>query len=97
MPSWHWVLLLIFQTSLNLQRRKFFPEFGEDIQLDKPMPELGGLSIKDAIAAFTGEFLVSLTDVKMPDPSSMGGFPGGPDADPFGGNDAPRSQSIRRP
>jgi hypothetical protein len=47
------------------------------------------LSIKDAIASFTGEFLVSLTDVKMPDPSSMGGFPGGPDADPFGGNDAP--------
>ena len=74
---------------VEFAEKEILPEFGEDIQLNEPMPELGGLSIKDAIASFTGEFLVSLTDVKMPDPSSMGGFPGGPDADPFGGNDAP--------
>ena len=82
---------------VEFAEKEILPEFGEDIQLDKPMPELGGLSIKDAIAAFTGEFLVSLTDVKMPDPSSMGGFPGGPDADPFGGNDAPEANPFGDP
>ena len=74
---------------VEFAEKEILPEFGEDIQLNEPMPELGGLSIKDAIASFTGEFLVSLTDLKMPDPSSMGGFPGGSDADPFGDNDAP--------
>ena len=74
---------------VEFAEKEILPELGEDIQLNEPMPELGGLSIKDAIASFTGEFMVSLTDVKMPDPSSMGGFPGGPDADSFGGNNAP--------
>ena len=70
---------------VEFAEKEILPEFGDDIKLNEPMPELGNLSIKDAISAFTGEFMVSLTDVKMPDPSSMGGFPGGPDsANPFG-------------
>ena len=87
------ILVLGFAFDLSkfveFAEKEILPEFGEDIQLNEPLPELGGLSIKDAIGSFTGEFLVSLTDVKMPDPSSMGGFPGGPDAVPFGGNDSP--------
>ena len=69
---------------VEFAEKEILPEFGDDIKLNEPMPELGNLSIKDAISAFTGEFMVSLTDVKMPDPSSAGGFPGGPDSDPFG-------------
>jgi hypothetical protein len=67
--------------------KELLPEFGEDIKLDEAMPELGGLTIRDAISSFTGEFLASITDVKMPDPASMGGFPGGPgvaEDNPFG-------------
>ena len=67
-------------------------EFGEDIKLDEAMPELGGLTIRDAISSFTGEFLASITDVKMPDPAAMGGFPGGPggtEENPFGGDTSP--------
>ena len=75
---------------IELAEKEIIPEFGDDIKLNEPMPELGGLSIKDAIASFTGEFMVSLTDVKMPDPGAGGAFPGGPPMDaqpgenPFG-------------
>ena len=72
--------------------KELLPEFGEDIKLDEAMPELGGLTIRDAISSFTGEFLASITDVKMPDPAAMGGFPGGPggtEENPFGGDTSP--------
>ena len=72
--------------------KELLTEFGEDIKLDEAMPELGGLTIRDAISSFTGEFLASITDVKMPDPASMGGFPEGPDVaedNPFGGDASP--------
>ena len=72
--------------------KELLPEFGEDIKLDEAMPELGGLTIRDAISSFTGEFLASITDVKMPDPASMGGFPGGPgvaEENPFGDDASP--------
>ena len=75
---------------IEFAEKEIIPEFGDDIKLNEPMPELGGLSIKDAIGAFKGEFLVSLTDVKMPDPGAGGAFPGGPPMDaqpgenPFG-------------
>ena len=70
--------------------KELLPEFGEDIKLDEAMPELGGLTIRDAISSFTGEFLASITDVKMPNPASMGGSPGGPgvaEGNPFGDDD----------
>ena len=70
--------------------KELLPEFGEDIKLNEAMPELGGLTMRDAISSFTGEFLASITDVKMPDPASMGGFPGGPstaEENPFGDDD----------
>ncbi|MBT3667088.1 MAG: DUF4836 family protein [Opitutae bacterium] len=72
--------------------KEILPEFGDDIKLDEAMPELGGLTIRDAISSFTGEFLASLTDVKMPDPAAVGGIPGGPGAseeNPFGDDAAP--------
>tara|TARA_B100000035_G_scaffold131448_1_gene111719 strand:- start:2853 stop:5012 length:2160 start_codon:yes stop_codon:yes gene_type:complete len=72
---------LDLQKFVEIAEKEVLPEFGDDIKLNEPMPELGGLSIRDAIGAFKGEFLVSLTDVKMPDPGSMGGFPGGPPMD----------------
>jgi len=79
---------------VEIAEKEILPEFGNDIKLNEPMPELGGLSIRDAIGAFKGEFLVSLTDVKMPTPGAGGGFPGGPsmdgpggDANPFGDPD----------
>ena len=79
---------------VEIAEKEILPEFGDDIKLNEPMPELGGLSIRDAIGAFTGEFMVSLTDVKMPTPGAGGGFPGGPsmdgpggDANPFGDSD----------
>ena len=59
---------------IELAEKEIIPEFGDDIKLNEPMPELGGLSIKDAIASFTGEFMVSLTDVKMPDSGAGGAF-----------------------
>ena len=68
---------LDLQKFINYAEKEILPEFGDDIKLDQPVDELGGLSIRDAINAFTGEFLISLTDVKMPDPSSMSSFPGG--------------------
>jgi hypothetical protein len=71
---------------VEFAEKEIIPEFGDDIKLDDPMPELGGLSLRDAISAFKGEFLVSLTDVKMPSPGAGGGFPGG-DANPFGDPD----------
>jgi hypothetical protein len=72
--------------------KELLPEFGDDIKLDEAMSELGGLTIRDAISSFTGEFLASITDVKMPDPAAMSGFPGGPGAseeNPFGGTTPP--------
>ena len=79
---------------VEIAEKEILPEFGDDIKLNEPMPELGGLSIRDAIGAFKGEFLVSLTDVKIPTPGAAGGFPGGPsmdgpggDANPFGDPD----------
>ncbi len=77
---------------VEFAEKEILPEFGDDIKLNEPMPELGDLSIKDVISSFTGEFMVSLTDVKMPDPASMGGFPGGPDVaedNPFGDDASP--------
>ena len=71
-------------------------EFGiGKVNLDEPIDELGGLTVRDAISSFTGEFLLSLTDVKMPAPGAGGGFPGGPTTDgvpgasPFGGPNPP--------
>jgi hypothetical protein len=72
--------------------KELLPEFGDDIKLDEAMSELDGLTIRDAISSFTGEFLASITDVKMPDPATMSGFPGGPGAseeNPFGGTTPP--------
>ena len=72
--------------------KELLPEFGEDIKLDEAMPELGGLTIRDAISSFTGEFLASITDVKMPGPAAMGGFPGGAggaEENPFGSDTSP--------
>ena len=72
--------------------KELLPEFGEGIKLDEAMPELGGLTIRDAISSFTGEFLASITDVKMPDPAAMGGFPGGAggaEENPFGSDASP--------
>ena len=72
--------------------KELLTEFGEDIKLDEAMPELGGLTIRDAISSFTGEFLASITDVKMPDPAAMGGFPGGAggaEENPFGSDTSP--------
>ena len=66
---------LDLQKFVEIAEKEIIPEFGDDIKLNEPMPELGGLSIRDAIGAFKGEFLVSLTDVKMPGPGSMGGIP----------------------
>jgi hypothetical protein len=77
---------------VEFAEKEILPEFGDDIKLNEPMPELGDLSIKDVISSFTGEFMVSLTDVKMPDTASMGGFPGGPDVaedNPFGDDASP--------
>jgi hypothetical protein len=78
---------------VEIAEKEILPEFGDDIKLNEAMPELGGLSIRDAIGAFKGEFLVSLTDVKMPNPGAGGGFPGEPPMDlqpsdnPFGDPD----------
>ena len=72
--------------------KELLSEFGEDIKLDEAMPELGGLTIRDAISSFTGEFLASITDVKMPDPADISGFPGGPgvaEDNPFGDDASP--------
>ena len=66
---------LDLQKFVEIAEKEIIPEFGDDIKLNEPMPELGGLSIRDAIGAFKGEFLVSLTDVKMPSPGSMGESP----------------------
>ena len=77
---------LDLQKFINYAEKEILPEFGDDIKLDQPVDELGGLSIRDAINAFTGEFLISLTDVKMPAPSSMGSFPGGLGDPTDGGN-----------
>ena len=76
---------------IKFAEKEILPEVGQELKLDEPVDELGGLTMRDAIDSFTGEFLLSLTDAKMPDPSAMGGLPGGPPADtetdPFG-NDA---------
>ena len=76
---------------IKFAEKEILPEVGQELKLDEPVDELGGLTMRDAIDSFTGEFLLSLTDVKMPDPSAMGGLPGDPPADtetdPFG-NDA---------
>ena len=80
---------LDLQKFVEIAEKEIIPEFGDDIKLNEPMPELGGLSIRDAIGAFKGEFLVSLTDVKMPGPGSMGGIPGGAPMDLPGGGDNP--------
>ncbi len=80
---------LDLQKFVEIAEKEIIPEFGDDIKLNDPMPELGGLSIRDAIGAFKGEFLVSLTDVKMPGPGSMGGIPGGAPMDLPGGGDNP--------
>lgn len=63
---------------MEFAEKEVLPEVGEEVQLDEPVDELGGLTMRDAISSFTGEFLLSLTDIKMPDPSPMGGLPGGP-------------------
>ena len=63
---------------MEFAEKEVLPEVGEEVQLDEPVDELGGLTMRDAISSFTGEFLLSLTDIKMPAPSSMGGLPGGP-------------------
>ena len=84
---------------IDFTQREILPEFSKelnmDVDLDETIPELGGLTINDAISAFTGELMISLTDVKMPDPKAgIGGFPGAPmdaagDSNPFGEGDLP--------
>ena len=71
---------------VEFAEKEILPEFGDDIKLNEPMPELGGLSIKDVISSFTGEFMISLTDVKMPQPGAGGALPGGPPMDVQPGN-----------
>ena len=72
--------------------KELLPEFGEDIKLDEPMPELGNLTIRDAISSFTGEFFASVTDVKMPDMDDNDGFIGD---EPF--NDTPSDNPFGDP
>ena len=51
--------------------KDIIPEFEDDFNADEPIAELGNLSIRDVINTFTGEFMLSLTDIKMPDPTSQ--------------------------
>jgi hypothetical protein len=51
--------------------KDIIPEFEDEFNLDQPIAELGNLSIRDVINTFTGEFMLSLTDIKMPDPASL--------------------------
>ena len=51
--------------------KDIIPEFEDEFNLDNPIAELGNLSIRDVINTFTGEFMLSLTDIKMPDPASL--------------------------
>ena len=74
---------------MEMAEKEILSEFGDEINLDEPMPELGDLTMRDAISAFTGEFLASITDINMPDLTAIGGAPGVPDMDaakenPFG-------------
>ena len=79
---------------LEFAEKEILPEIGDEVKLDEPIPELGGLSPLDAINAFTGEFLVSITDIKMPAPAAGAGGPG---ADPFGGAAPPEANPFGDP
>lgn len=75
---------------IEFAEKEILPDFGDEIKLDESMPELGGLSPRDAISSFTGEFLASITDIKMP--GSLGGSPDGlpikaSEENPFGDDD----------
>ena len=56
---------------LKYLEKDIIPEFEDEFNLDNPIAELGNLSIRDVINTFTGEFMLSLTDIKMPDPASL--------------------------
>ena len=57
--------------------KEILGEFGDELKMDEPMPELGNLTMREAISAFTGEFLISLTDLTMPDVQPGTEFPSG--------------------
>ena len=63
---------------LKYLEKDIISEFEDDFNADEPIAELGNLSIRDIINTFTGEFMLSLTDIKMPDPTSLA------EDDPFG-------------
>ena len=69
--------------------KEILGELGDELKLDEAMPELGNLSIRDAINAFTGEFMISMTDLTMPGIGAGGDLPPGlpmdesMDKDPF--------------
>ncbi len=65
--------------------KEILPEFGDTLNLDQAVEELGGMTIRDAVGAFTGEFLFSVTGIKMPDLEGEDEpFDDGPGANPFG-------------
>ena len=66
---------------LKYLEKDIISEFKDDFNADKPIAELGNLSIRDVINTFTGEFMLSLTDIKMPDPTSLADAA---EDDPFG-------------
>ena len=55
--------------------KEILGELGVELKLDEAMPELGNLTIRDAINAFTGELMISMTDLTMPDNGAGGGLP----------------------
>jgi len=57
--------------------KEILGELGVELKLDEAMPELGNLTIRDAINAFTGELMISMTDLTMPDNGAGGGLPPG--------------------
>jgi hypothetical protein len=66
---------------LKYLEKDIISEFEDDFNADEPIAELGNLSIRDVINTFTGEFMLSLTDIKMPDPTSLADAA---EDDPFG-------------
>ena len=94
MQFWQSGFSLDLAKFLEFAEKEILPEIGDEVKLDEPIPELGGLSPLDAINAFTGEFLVSITDIKMPAPAAGAGGPG---ADPFGGAAPPEANPFGDP
>ena len=64
---------------IEFTKKEILPEFEKEMDMmpdmEEAIPELGGMSINEAINAFTGELLISLSDLTMPDPGALGGLP----------------------